>query len=105
VLCASLCPSQALASGRGTLVEFYAPWCVECREMAPMMYRLEKEYAGRVNFVLVDGADPKNEQLVSLFSVDGVPHFGFISAERKLLQTLIGNVPRQAMEASLRRLL
>jgi len=96
---------QALASGRGTLVEFYAPWCAECREMAPMMYRLEKEYAGRVNFVLVDGADPKNEQLVSLFSVDGVPHFGFISAERKLLQTLIGNVPRQAMEASLRRLL
>ena len=73
--------------------------------MAPMMYRLEKEYGGRVNFVLVDGADPKNEQLVSLFSVDGVPHFGFISAERKLLHTLIGNVPRQAMEASLRRLL
>lgn len=95
----------ALASGRGTLVEFYAPWCVSCRDLAPFMYRLEKKYSRDVNFVLVDGADPANRNLVQMFGVDGVPHFGFISRDRKLLNTLIGEVPPEMIEDTIKQLI
>lgn len=33
---------EALANGRPTLVEFYADWCVVCREMAKEIYRAEQ---------------------------------------------------------------
>jgi len=96
---------EALANGRGTVIEFYAPWCVSCREMAPHMYRLEKRYGDKVNFVLVDGADPKNSKLVQVFGVDGVPHIDFISRERKMLTTLIGEAPGAMIEANIQGLL
>ncbi|KAL1530881.1 hypothetical protein AB1Y20_001774 [Prymnesium parvum] len=96
---------EALGAGRGTVVEFYAPWCISCRELAPFMYQLEKRYEGRVSFVLVDGSDPSNAELVRLFGVDGVPHFGFIDRERKLVNTLVGEAPRSLIEASLKDIL
>ena len=92
---------DALATGRPTLVEFYAPWCTSCKESAPFMLRLEKQYAGRVNFVVVNGDDPRNEQLVRLFGVDGIPHMALISDDRQLAGTLIGAIPEKVVDASL----
>ncbi len=98
--------AEALESGRPTLVEFYAPWCVSCRETAPDMMKLEKRYEGRVNFVLINGDAPANRPLVQLFGVDGVPHLAMLSAgangaKRKLAGTLIGDVPIAAVERDL----
>lgn len=55
--------AKAVCNGRPTLVEFFAPWCVSCREMAPTMRALELQYADRVNFVAVDGSSEANEKL------------------------------------------
>ena len=54
---------------------------------------MRSRYGGRVNFVVVNGDDPRNGGLVQTFGVDGVPHLALISAERKLQGTLIGDVP------------
>ena len=64
----------ALQSGKPTMVDFYAPWCESCRDMAPSMAKLERQYDGRVNFVVVNGDDARNAQLVRLFGVDAIPH-------------------------------
>lgn len=69
------------------------------------MQRLEKRYGSQVNFVVIDGADPKNAQLVQSFGVDGVPHLAYISRERKLQTTLIGEVPEKLIESNLLGLL
>jgi len=94
----------ALESGVPTLVEFYAPWCVSCRESAPAMLRFEKLFGERVNFVVLNGEDPANAQLVRLFGVDGIPHLAFIGGNRKLQGTLIGAIPEVVVEQSLRAL-
>jgi thioredoxin 1 len=36
------------------VIDVKADWCVPCREMAPILDQLKKEYAGRVKFVRVD---------------------------------------------------
>ena len=95
---------DALASGRPTLVEFYAPWCVSCKESAPGMMRLQKQYGDRVNFVVLNGDDPRNGGLVRKFGVDGVPHLAMISAERTLQGTLIGDVPEPVVDATVKAL-
>ena len=91
---------QFIKSHEYTIVEFYAPWCVSCRESAPSMVRLEKQYGEKINFVTINGDDPSAARLVQLFGVDGVPHLAFIGADRKLKSTLIGDVPAKIVEQS-----
>ena len=68
------------------------------------MYRLEKLYAEQLNFVVIDGNDARNSDLVQKFGVDGIPHLALISADRKLVGTLIGEVPEAVLESNLRAL-
>ena len=91
---------EALESGRPTLIEFYAPWCISCKESAPYMLKLEKRYGDRINFVTINGDDQSNAELVRLFGVDGVPHLALIGSDRKLKGTLIGEVPQAVVERS-----
>ena len=94
----------ALADGRPTVVEFYAPWCESCKEAAPYMYKLEKRYGERLNFVVLDGAELCNAELVSKFGVDGIPHLALITGTRKLAGTLVGAVPEAVLEQNFRAL-
>lgn len=65
-------PLAALAcTDRPTLVEFFAPWCESCRDMAPTMRALELKYRDRVNFVAIDGSSAANEQLGEGVASDG----------------------------------
>ena len=94
----------ALANGRPTVVDFYAPWCESCKVSAPGMYRLERLYADKINYVVINGDDARNANLVQRFGVDGIPHLALISADRKLVGTLIGEVPEAVLESNLRAL-
>lgn len=71
------------------------------RLMAKDMLRLENKYNDRLNFVVIDGDDPQNAPIVRAFAVDGIPHFAFISPERKLAATLVGQVPDKVMQRQL----
>merc|ERR1712216_336244 len=44
----------ALESGRPTVLEFYAPWCKDCKAMASSVNKLESKYDSSVNFVVLD---------------------------------------------------
>jgi len=39
---------QAINSGRPALIEFYAPWCVYCRRIAPALEEIAREYGDRL---------------------------------------------------------
>jgi thioredoxin 1 len=58
---------QALDSGKPTLADFGAEWCGPCRMMKPILEQLEKDYAGKLNVVLVD-AD-KEQVLAARFDM------------------------------------
>jgi len=45
---------KALASGRPTLVDFGASYCIPCKKMKPILDSLQKEYNGRANVIFVD---------------------------------------------------
>ena len=77
----SLDPQTALTNGRPTLIEFYADWCQVCREMAPSMLALEKQLRDRLDVVLVNVDNPRWQDLVDRYDVNGIPQLNLFNAE------------------------
>lgn len=89
-------------NGKPTVVDFWAPWCVNCRESAPTLALIETEYKDRVNFVMVNGDDmDQNWRLIQRFGVDAIPHLALISKDGDVETALIGPIPRAVLEADL----
>ncbi len=43
--------------GKPVVVDIYASWCPACKNVAPALATLKKEYAGKANFVVLDVSD------------------------------------------------
>ena len=88
-------------NGRPTVVDFWAPWCENCKFAAPTLQAIEKEYDGKVNFVMVNANEGSAWPLVERFGVDAIPHLAMISAEGDVETALIGPIPRGVLRADL----
>ena len=88
-------------NGRPTVVDFWAPWCENCKFAAPTLQAIEKEYEGKVNFVMVNANEGSAWPLVERFGVDAIPHLAIISAEGDVETALIGPIPRGVLRADL----
>tara|TARA_Y100001968_G_C19283584_1_gene680493 strand:+ start:393 stop:974 length:582 start_codon:yes stop_codon:yes gene_type:complete len=73
----SLLPDQALLNGRPTVFEFYADWCEACKEMAPDMVNVKKQYASEVDLVLINVDNQRWLDLIEEYDVNGIPKLTF----------------------------
>jgi putative thioredoxin len=96
------------------LLDIWAPWCAPCKALAPVLEKLEKEYAGRFKLAKLN-SDEQPEiagQLSQMFGVRSIPFCvlfsggqpvdGFVGAlpESQVRQFLDKHVPSEsAMEA------
>lgn len=88
-------------NGKPTLVEFWAPWCENCKSAAPTMAVVEEEYKGRVNFVMVNGDRGDSWPIVERFGVDAIPHVALVGSDGFVETALIGPIPRKVLKADL----
>ena len=80
------------------IVDFWAPWCVPCKQVAPILEKIAKEYAGKVLIAKVNTDD--SPDWASRFGVQGIPTMLFVY-NGKVAHTQVGAMP----EASLREIL
>ncbi len=57
--------APAIHAQKPTLVQVHASWCPACQNIAPTWQRLEKTYAGKVNFVVLDVSNPRQLKTAS----------------------------------------
>ena len=88
-------------SDKPTVVDFWAPWCENCKQMAGTLASVESEYNKDVNFVMVNGDDPAAWPLIEAFGVDAIPHLALVESDGTVDTALIGPVPKQWLEADL----
>lgn len=83
-------------NGKPTVVDFTATWCGPCKQMKPIVEKLEKAYGNRVNFVAVDVDD--NGALSTEYGIQSIPTFVFLDAKGNEKERIVGAVSRQEIE-------
>lgn len=87
-------------STRPVLVEFRAPWCPHCSQMASVMAELTREFDGRVDVVSVDTTTPSGRSLASESGVTTVPTFLLLRRGRETAR-VVGAVPKGRLHRAL----
>ena len=63
--------NKVLGGNEPVLVEFWAPWCVYCRRIAPALDKVAQQYAGKVMVAKVNIDD--EPLLAAREQIEGIP--------------------------------
>lgn len=83
-----------------SMVDFWAVWCGPCRMVAPIVEQLADEYAGQVKVGKLDVDN--NPRVSAQYNVRSIPTILFFK-DGKVVDTVIGAVPRPALENKIRQ--
>ena len=97
-------PEIAFKNNKPTFLEFYAEWCEVCKEMAPKVSNLRKEYDSNINFVFLNVDNPKWENFIRKYNVNGIPQVNLFDAKGNLKTTFIGKHEEITIRESLENL-
>jgi thioredoxin 1 len=91
---------QIVRSNPVVLVDFWADWCGPCHRIAPTVEAIAKDYAGRltVGKLNVD----VNRQTAEAFGVHSIPTL-LVFKDGKVVDAVLGAVPRPVLEETLQR--
>ena len=82
------------------LIDFWADWCAPCKMMAPVIYQMAKNYAGKAYMAKLNV--DYNKQTAAQFGVMSIPNF-IVFKNGKPVGQRIGAVGRQGLESLLIR--
>src|SRR2546430_16606191 len=82
---------EVLKSDLPVLIDFWAPWCGPCKQIAPVVDELAKEYAGRLKIVKMNVDD--NPQTPSKYGVRGIPNL-ILFKNGQVRDQIVGAVPK-----------
>ncbi len=92
--------SDVLKSERPVIVDFWAPWCVPCRRISPILEEMS-ESREDVRFVKVNVDD--NPRVAATFQVQSIPAV-FALRDQQVVDSFIGAVPEATVREFVARL-
>lgn len=84
--------SQALASGKPTILDLGARTCIPCKKMAPILEALATEYKGKANVLFVDVWEDK--ATAKKFRVQMIPTQIFFDVKGKEVKRHVGGMEK-----------
>ncbi|MFH1638961.1 MAG: thioredoxin [Chloroflexota bacterium] len=93
---------EVIKSSLPVLVDLWAPWCVPCRMVAPVVEKLSADYDGKIKFCKVNVDE--NPEMAAKYRVMSIPTLMFFKGG-KLMDTVIGAVPERTIKPKIDSLL
>ncbi len=89
--------AAAAATNLPKLWDFFATWCPPCKQLAPTIEALEKEYDGKIEIKSID--TDQNKELAQKFNVQAIPTLVFLDAKGKELSRIVGLTSKDTIVA------
>lgn len=93
---------EVIKSDLPVLLDLWAPWCRPCLMVAPIVEKLAEKYNGRFKFCRLN--IDENPQTAAKYQIMSIPTLLFFKGG-KVVDTVIGAVPEQALQPKIEGLL
>lgn len=93
-------PAEVLNSDLPVLVDFWAPWCMPCRMMAPILDELSVEMAGKIKVAKVNTEDSSNQDLAIEYQIQSIPNMKLFKGG-KVVSEFIGLRNKETLKGEL----
>ncbi|MDR2929302.1 MAG: thioredoxin [Propionibacteriaceae bacterium] len=93
--------AEVLAGELPVLVDYWADWCAPCRQLAPVLDELARQFEGQVKFVSVDTNE--NTAVAAAQDVRTLPTVQLF-VRGQLVDALVGSVTKMKLRQSLENL-
>lgn len=90
--------SEVLKSSSPVLVDFWAPWCGPCRQIAPLIDQLAENYAGKVKVGKINIDD--NPQTTNQYGIQSIPTL-MVFRDGNVAERFVGMPPQAKLEQAL----
>lgn len=83
---------EVLKSKRPVLVDFWAPWCMPCKMVAPILHEIQEECQGSLKIVKIN--TDENQEVASNFGIMGIPTLILFNNGQEI-DRVVGAVPKK----------
>ncbi|MCF7820198.1 MAG: thioredoxin [Candidatus Pacebacteria bacterium] len=66
--------SEVINSDLPVLVDFWAPWCMPCKMMSPILDEVAKDMEGKVKIAKLNTEEPENQELAIKYQIQSIPN-------------------------------